>query len=130
MRNAVLGAGAAATGLSMLAVLGSGIAAAATPDVVGKKYSDAQSAISSAGFTPVVRSAVGDQSAWSDCLVTRVQPRTVQPPANSAGSAKKELLVSLNCEGGVATVNKPGPSMGSPEGRAAAAAAAAKGSGG
>jgi hypothetical protein len=112
--------------------MGSGIAAAtvALPDVVGKKYSDAQSAISSAGFTPVVRATIGDQSAWGDCLVTRLQPRTVQPPPNSAGSAKKELLVSLNCESGVATVTKPGPSMGSPEGRRAAAAAAAKGSGG
>jgi hypothetical protein len=109
----------------MLAMTGSGVAAASGgPDVVGQKYSDAQSAMSSAKLTPVVQFTVGDQKAWPDCIVTRTQKRTVQPPANSGGSAANQVLVSLNCNAGVATAVQPGNSMGSPQGRAAAAAAA------
>jgi len=57
--------------------------------------------------------------------VTRAQKRTVQPPENSSGSATDEMLVSLNCDAGIATATTPGNSAASPEGRAAAAAAAA-----
>ena len=99
--------------------------AAAATDVTGQKYSDAQSALSSAGLKPVVETVVGDQKAWPDCVVTRAQKRTVQPPENSSGSATNEMLVSLNCEAGIATATTPGNSAASPEGRAAAAAAAA-----
>jgi len=57
-----------------LAVAGSGVAvAASSPDVTGQKYSDAQSALSSAGLKPVVVSTVGDEKAWPDCVVTRTQ---------------------------------------------------------
>jgi hypothetical protein len=49
----------------------------------------------------------------------------VQPPENSSGSASNEMLVSLNCEAGIATATTPGNSAASPEGKAAAAAAAA-----
>jgi hypothetical protein len=119
----ILGAGATAAALTVLAISGSGVAAADT-DVTGQKYSDAQSALSSAGFKPVVDTVVGDQSSWPDCVVTRTQKRTVQPPANSSGSATSEMLVSLNCEAGVASATKPGNSAASPEGKAAAAAAA------
>jgi hypothetical protein len=122
-----LGAGVA---LASLAVAGSGVAVAATPpDVTGQKYSDAQSAISGAGFTPVVDSIVGDQKARPDCIVTRTQQRTVQPPPDSSGSVITQLLVSLNCDAGVASAAKPGYSAGSPEGKAAAAAAASPSSG-
>jgi hypothetical protein len=120
----VLGVGGAAAALAALAISGSGVAAAAT-DVTGQKYSDAQSALSSAGLKPVVETVVGDQKAWPDCVVTRAQKRTVQPPENSGGSATNEMLVSLNCEAGIATATTPGNSAASPEGRAAAAAAAA-----
>jgi hypothetical protein len=120
----VLGVGGAAAALAALAISGSGVAAAAT-DVTGQKYSDAQSALSSAGLKPVVETVVGDQKAWPDCVVTRAQKRTVQPPENSSGSATDEMLVSLNCEAGIATATTPGNSAASPEGRAAAAAAAA-----
>jgi hypothetical protein len=124
----VLGAGAVAA-LAALGFSGTGVAAAAT-DVTGQKYSDAQSALSSAGFKPVVESTVGDQKAWPDCVVTRTQKRTVQPPANSSGSATNEMLVSLNCDAGVASATSPGNSAASPEGKAAAAAAAQQSSGG
>ena len=120
----VLGVGGAAAALAALAISGSGVAAAAT-DVTGQKYSDAQSALSSAGLKPVVETVVGDQKAWPDCVVTRAQKRTVQPPENSSGSATDEMLVSLNCDAGIATATTPGNSAASPEGRAAAAAAAA-----
>ena len=129
MRKSVLGAGAAAA-LSTLALMGSGVAAATGPNVVGQKYSDAQSALNSAHYTPVVQFTVGDQKAWPDCIVTRTQPHTVQAVANSAGSNTNQMLVSLNCNAGVATAGQPGYSAGSPEGRAAAAAAAAKSSSG
>jgi len=120
----VLGVGGAAAALAALAISGSGVAAAAT-DVTGQKYSDAQSALSSSGLKPVVETVVGDQKAWPDCVVTRAQKRTVQPPENSSGSATDEMLVSLNCDAGIATATTPGNSAASPEGRAAAAAAAA-----
>ena len=98
--------------------------AATSPDVTGQKYSDAKSAISGAGLTPVVESTVGDQLAWPDCVVTRTKERTVAAPANSSGSATNEVLVSLNCEAPVASATAPGNSAASPEGRAAAAKAA------
>ena len=125
----VLGVGAAAASLVALAISASGVAAAAGSDVTGQKYSDAQSALSSAGLKPVVETVVGDQKAWPDCVVTRAQKRTVQPPENSSGSASNEMLVSLNCEAGIATATTPGNSAASPEGKAAAAAAAAAASG-
>jgi hypothetical protein len=120
----------ASVALASLALAGSGVAvAASSPDVTGQKYSDAQSAISGAGFTPVVESTVGDQKAWPDCIVTRTQQRTVQPVENTGGSPTTQLLVSLNCDAGVASAAKPGFSAGSPEGKAAAAAAASASSG-
>lgn len=127
--RAAVGVSGPAAALVALAISGSGVASAAT-DVTGQKYSDAQTALSSAGFKPVVVSTVGDQKAWPDCIVTRTQTRTVQPPADSSGSATKEMLVSLNCDAGVASATSPGNSAASPEGKAAAAAAAKQTSGG
>jgi hypothetical protein len=112
-----------AAGITALALAGSGVAAADT-DVTGQKYSDAQGVLSGAGFTPVIETTVGDQLARPDCVVTRTQKRTVSAPANSSGSATNQMLVSLNCEAGIASATEPGNSAASPEGRAAAAAAA------
>jgi hypothetical protein len=107
------------------ALLGSSTASAASvPDVTGKKYSDASSAITGAGFTPVVSTTVGDRNAWPDCIVTDVVQRTKKPPANSQGSAVNQVLVALNCNAGVASASTPGFSAGSPQGPAAIAAAA------
>ena len=122
---------AAATAVGALALAGSGVAvASSSPDVTGQKYSDAQSAISGAGFTPVVESTVGDQKAWPDCIVTRTQKRVVQPPPDSSGSATNEMLVSLNCEAPIASATTPGNSAASPEGRTAAASAKSSSSSG
>lgn len=119
-----LGAAAAATAATM-ALAGSGVAAAAaSPNVVGQKYSDATGTLNGAGYKPVVQSTVGDHNNWSDCIVTRQQDRTVQPPPNTGGSATNETMLSLNCDAPVASAKAPGNSAASPEGRAAAASAA------
>ena len=128
--RSILGASATAAAIAALGLAGSGVAAAATTDVTGQKYSDAQSALSSAGLKPVVEIVVGDQKSWPDCVVTRTQSRTVPPPANSTGSATKEMLVSLNCEASIASATAPGNSAASPEGKAAIAAAASSSSSG
>jgi hypothetical protein len=111
--------------MAALALTGSGVAVAtSSPDVTGQKYSDAQSALSGASLTPVVSTIVGDQKAQPDCVVTRAQKRTVHPPANSGGSATNQMLISLNCNAGIASATSPGNSAASPAGKAAAAAAA------
>jgi hypothetical protein len=105
---------------------GTGVAqAASSPSVVGQKYSDAQSALSGAGFTIVVSNTVGDQTARPDCVVTHQQDRTVPPPQNTSASPSKQTLLALNCDAQVASAKSPGNSLASPVGRAAAAAAAA-----
>jgi hypothetical protein len=81
-------------------------------------------------MTAVVSTTVGDQKAWPDCVVTRAQQRTVQPAANSSGSATTQVLVSLNCDAGVASATAAGNSAASPEGKAAIAAAASSSSSG
>jgi hypothetical protein len=125
----VLGASAAAA-IAAGCLAGSGVAVADSgPDVTGQKYSDAQSTLSGAGLTPVVSTAVGDQKAWPDCVVTRAQKRTVQPPPDSSGSATTQMLVSLNCDAAIASATTPGNSAASPEGKAAVAAAASSSSG-
>lgn len=114
-----VGAVALAATLSSVA----GIASAqASPNVLGQKYADASSALSSAGYTAVVSVTVGDHLHWPDCVVVHQQDRTAQPPANSGGSGTKQTLVSLNCDAAVASAVEPGNSLGSPEGRAAKAA--------
>ena len=124
MRHLTGGTLLAATAASAMFLVGTGVAhAGSAPNVVGQKYSDAQTAISGAGLKPVVSTVVGDQSAWPDCLVTNQVARTVPAPPNSSGSPTNQLLVSLNCEASVASATKPGFSAASPEGKAAAAAA-------
>ena len=126
MRTTHFVVGACAVVVGTAAITGTPTAAAATsPQVVGKKYSDASTAISGAGLKAVVTTTVGDQKAWSDCVVTRQQDRVVQPPPNTSGSNTTEVLVSLDCDPTEASATVPGWSAGSPEGRAAAAAAKA-----
>jgi hypothetical protein len=129
--RSVLETSAIAAALAALTVSGSGVAVAdSSPDVTGQTYADAQSALSGAGLKPVVETAVGDQKAWPACIVTHAQKRSVQPPPNSGGSATTQMLVSLNCDAGVASATTPGNSAGSPEGKAAIAAAASSASSG
>jgi hypothetical protein len=46
-----------------------GVAAATTPNIVGKSYSDAKAVLSMAGLTPVTAGVIGDKTAQSDCKV-------------------------------------------------------------
>lgn len=108
-----------------IAVTGAGVAeAGSVPNVVGQKYSDAQSAITDAGLHPVVSTTVGDQSAWPNCIVSNTVQRTDAPPPNSAGGSTNDVLVSLDCDAVAASAKSPGYSAASPEGQALKAAAA------
>jgi hypothetical protein len=114
----VIGSGAIGA-LAFSTVFGTGIAAA--DDYAGQKYSDASSAASDAGQTVVVAARVGDKVSQDDCLVTRSQGA---PFADGSGvHVSKTVQFYLNCNGGYATAGMPGPSLGSPEGRSAKAAA-------
>jgi hypothetical protein len=123
-RHASLAAAVAAVvavaGLAGTAVAG----ASSSPNVVGQKYGDASSTLNAAGYKPVVSTTVGDQLAWSNCIVTNQRDRKAAPPPNSGGSPSNQTLVSLNCDAPVASATAPGNSLASPQGRAAAAAAA------
>jgi hypothetical protein len=124
MRRIGIGSVLTVSAASAMLLLGSGVAqAGGAPNVVGQKYSDAQSAISGAGFTAVVSTVVGDQKSWPDCMVANQGSRTVPAPVNSSGSAVNQVLVSLNCYASEAS-GLPGYSAASPEGKAIAAAAA------
>mgnify|MGYP000140161693 CR=1 FL=1 len=115
-----------ALALSAAALIGAAVASAGTPpNVVGQSYKDAVSALSGAGFKPVIATTVGDRSARSACTVTNQVSRTVAARANSSGSATNEVLLSLNCEADVATAGKPGNSAASPQGQHALASSAA-----
>jgi hypothetical protein len=114
----VFGSGAIGA-LALSTVFGTGVAAA--DSYAGQKYSDASSAASDAGQTVVVAARVGDKVAQDDCLVTRSQSA---PFADGSGvPVSKTVQFYLNCNGGYATAGMPGPSVGSPEGRAAKSAA-------
>jgi hypothetical protein len=126
MTRHALSAAAIAAAVAALGITVAATADAKTsPNVVGQKYGDASSALSSAGFTPVVSTTVGDRLAWSNCIVFHQRDRSMPAPPNSGGSATNQTLVSLNCDQAVASAIVPGNSLGSPEGRSAAAAAAA-----
>ncbi|MDT5290252.1 MAG: hypothetical protein QOF88_5141 [Mycobacterium sp.] len=115
----VIGSGAIGA-LAFSTVFGTGIAAA--DDYAGQKYSDASSAASDAGQTVVVAARVGDKVSQDDCVVTRSQTAPFAS-ANDGAHVASTVQFYLNCNGGYATAGMPGPSLGSPEGRSAKAAA-------
>jgi hypothetical protein len=108
-----------ATAVSM-AFFGTGIAAA--DDYAGQKYSDASSAISDAGQKAVIASRTGDTLSDDDCIVTHSQSAPWLK-GDDFSPVTDTVLVYLNCNATVATAKDPGNSAGSPEGRAAIAAA-------
>jgi hypothetical protein len=115
----VFGSGAIGA-LALSTVFGTGVAAA--DDYAGQKYSDASSAASDAGQTVVVAARVGDKVSQDDCVVTRSQTAPFAS-ANDGAHVASTVQFYLNCNGGYATAGMPGPSLGSPEGRSAKAAA-------
>jgi hypothetical protein len=115
----VFGSGALGA-LALSTVFGTGVASA--DDYAGQKYSDASSAASDAGQTVVVAARVGDKVSQDDCVVTRSQTAPFAS-ANDGAHVASTVQFYLNCNGGYATAGMPGPSLGSPEGRSAKAAA-------
>jgi hypothetical protein len=115
----VIGSGAIGA-LAISAVLGTGVAAA--DDYAGQTYSDASSAASDAGKTIVVAARVGDKVSQDECVVTRSQTAPFAS-ANDGVHVSDTVQLYLNCNGGYATAATPGPSLASPEGRTAKAAA-------
>lgn len=129
MRALKTSGGLAVSAAAISVLFGAGVAQAApAPNVVGQKYSAAQTAITAAGLTPVISTVVGDRLNQPDCQVVSTVSRTVAAPANSSGSALNQVLVSLNCDAAVASANKPGFSAASPQGVSAIAAASSSAS--
>jgi hypothetical protein len=97
--------------------------AGASPMVTGQKYSDASSALSGAGFKVVVARPVGDRLRWSDCVVSAQRDKSSAQHGNH-GTAGTTVEVTLNCDAQLSSATTPGYSAGSPDRRAAKAAAA------
>jgi hypothetical protein len=115
----VFGASSAvAAGAAGAALFGAGSAAAA-PDVNGMLYQDAVSEIESGGGTAKIAVTIGDRkNAMGDCLVTNATDAPfVRDAGGEFGHASDEVLLTLNCNRGVATAAIPGASAASPEGR-------------
>jgi hypothetical protein len=115
-------AGIGATAVSM-AFFGTGIAAA--DDYAGQTYGDASKAISDAGQKAVVASRAGDTLSDDDCVVTHSESAP-WIKGDDFAPVTDTVLVNLNCNATVASAKDPGNSAGSPEGRAAIAAAEEK----
>ena len=119
-KSIVLSAGSAVAASALMALVGTGVAAA--DDYAGQTYADASSAASDAGQTVVVAGRVGDKLSQDDCLVTRSQTAPFIS-ANDGAHYDSQVQFYLNCNGGYATATNPGASLASPEGREAKAAA-------
>lgn len=103
-----------------MAFFGTGIAAA--DDYSGQTYGDASKSISDAGKKAVIASRAGDTLTDDQCIVTHSQSAP-WIKGDKFGPVTDTVLVYLNCNATVATNKDPGNSAGSPEGRAAIAAA-------
>jgi len=104
---------------AMFALFGTG-SAAAINEYVGQTYNDAATAISQGGQTPVIATRVGEFLPTGACIVSGSRTASF---LDSSGNNNKKVLLSLNCNYMFALAGVPGNSMGSPEGRAARAAA-------
>lgn len=106
--------------LGAFALFGAGVASAA-PDVVGMTYEDAVSAIEEDGGIPKIAVTFGDrQDAMGACLVTHVTDGSyVRPIPDDVyyGPDEGDVLLTLNCNRGVATATTPGASAASTSGR-------------
>jgi hypothetical protein len=114
-----LGSGVVALAATSITFFGSGVAAA--DDYAGKSYSDASSAISSAGQKAVIAGSVGDAVSQGDCMVTRSQ-KAAWLKGDNFSPVTNTVLLFLNCNAKLAGPGLPGNSLASPEGRAEKAA--------
>ncbi|PXX11891.1 hypothetical protein C8E89_10215 [Mycolicibacterium moriokaense] len=129
MNKIILCAGLASIAPTSMIVLATGVANAGAPTVVGQKYSDASSAISSAGDSIKVGTRFGHGVSQSDCVVIAQTTKSI-PQRGSHPTAGTIVVVSLNCDPHVASATNPGYSAASPQGRADAAAKASATPGG
>jgi hypothetical protein len=96
---------------------GTGIAGASPPpDVSGKKYSDAVTALKTAGFNAEVGNTIGDQLAQGDCIVTGEAMDSLpsigtKKYANSA----KNVRLTLYCNALQASPGHSGMSAANPD---------------
>jgi len=104
---------------AMFALFGTG-SAAAINEYVGQTYNDAATAISQNGQTPVIATRVGEFLPTGACIVSGSRTASF---LDSSGNNNSKVLLSLNCNYMFALAGVPGNSLGSPEGRAARAAA-------
>jgi hypothetical protein len=107
-----------AVGATVVSMAFFGTGTAAADDYAGQKYSDASSAISSAGKKAVIASRAGDTLSDDDCIVSHSQSAP-WIKGDSFAPVTDTVLVYLNCNATVASAKQPGNSAGSPEGRAA-----------
>ena len=70
-KSIVLSAGSVAAASALMALFGTGVAAA--DDYAGQTYADASSAASDAGQTILIASRVGDKVSQDECIVTSSQ---------------------------------------------------------
>jgi hypothetical protein len=123
-KSIMLSAGSAVAASALMALFGTGVAAA--DDYAGKTYADAAKAIQDSGGTPIVAARFGDKLQRDECIVTgSLSPSFVRPKATDTvfETVTSEVRLNLNCNGGYATAANPGNSLASPEGREAKAAA-------
>lgn len=100
----------AAASVVLAAACSAGIAHASTvPDESGVKYSDAKKALSSAGFTIVVASRIGDRTPLENCVVVN-QHLKGEAQTTKKKVVPKKVLVAVQCYDGVASAKKPGTS--------------------
>jgi hypothetical protein len=119
-KSIVLSAGSAAAASALLALFGTGVAAA--DDYAGQTYADASAAASDAGQDVVVAARVGDKLSQDECVVTRSQTAPFAD-ADDGSHYSGQVQFYLNCAGAYASATNPGASLASPEGREAKAAA-------
>ena len=119
MRTLIRGVGLVGGATAMFALFGSGTAAAIN-EYVGQTYNDAATAISQNGQTPVIATRVGEFLPTGACIVSGSRTASF---LDSSGNNNSKVLLSLNCNYMFALPGVPGNSLGSPEGRAARAAA-------
>jgi hypothetical protein len=68
----ILAAAAVAAGSLSITLFSTGVAGA-SPDMTGKTFSQAQAALSQAGYTAVASIAIGDKQSQANCKVVRQQ---------------------------------------------------------
>jgi pyruvate/2-oxoglutarate dehydrogenase complex dihydrolipoamide acyltransferase (E2) component len=119
-KSIVLSAGSAVAASALMALFGTGVASA--DDYAGQTYADASSAASDAGLDVIVASRVGDQVSQDDCMVTSSQGAPFLH-GDEFTHVEDTILFNLNCNASYASATDPGPSLASPAGREAKAAA-------